>query len=167
MKYKRLLLALYIILIFLFNPIIYNQQAIAQSENTGNTTNNFFVLPDGWKAEFNDRTDSLSTTEYVPVGQSGDDWDEMLTIQILLDKPSSDPVKMMSGITKYLSKNCSAFDYKPIDIGGIDNNYPSLAVLVLCGREKDGSQGYVSLLRGISGGRKLFPASKKLENKTL
>ena len=71
MKYKRLLLALYIILIFLFNPIIYNQQAIAQSENTGNTDEQLlFVLPDGWKEEFNDRTDSLSTTEYVPVGQS-------------------------------------------------------------------------------------------------
>ena len=166
MKYKRLLLALYIILIFLFNPIIDNQQVIAQSENTGNTDEQLlFLLPDGWKEEFNDRTDSLSTTEYVPVAQSGDDWDEMLTIQILLDKPSSDPVKMMSGITNYLSKNCSAFDYKPIDIGGIDNNYPSLAVLVLCGREKDESQGYVSLLRGISGEENYFLLQKSWKTK--
>ncbi|MDC3067578.1 hypothetical protein OA344_02285, partial [Pseudomonadota bacterium] len=124
-----------------------------------------FILPEGWKEEFTDRTESLSTTEYIPEGQTETDWEEMLTIQILLNKPSADPVKMMSGITKYLSQDCRAFDYRPIDIGGIDNNYPSMAILALCGQKEEGNSGYVSLLRGISGKKNYFLLQKTWKTK--
>ena len=120
---------------------------------------------EGWKEEFTDRTESLSTTEYIPEGQSEADWEEMLTIQILLNKPSADPVKMMSRITKYLSQDCKAFEYRPIDIGGIDNNYPSLAVMALCGQKKEENNGYMTLLRGISGEENYFLLQKTWKTK--
>lgn len=151
----------YITLLCLFKMLVITQPALSQSD--GDDTNEeqlLFILPEGWKEEFADRTESLSTTEYIPEGQSEANWEEMLTIQTLLNKPAANPVKMMSGVTKYLSQDCNEFDYKPIDIGGIDNNYPSMAVLVLCGQKKENNSGYVSLLRGISGKENYFLLQK-------
>ena len=151
--------------------ILLLSMAIAQSvfSQSGNEDSSkeqlLFILPEGWKEEFTDRTETLSTTEYIPEGQSEADWEEMLTIQILLNKPSADPVKMMSRITKYLSQDCKAFEYRPIDIGGIDNNYPSLAVLALCGQKKEENNGYITLLRGISGEENYFLLQKTWKTK--
>ena len=151
--------------------ILLISMAIAQSvfSQSGNEDSSkeqlLFILPEGWKEEFTDRTETLSTTEYIPEGQSEADWEEMLTIQILLNKPSADPVKMMSRITKYLSQDCKAFEYRPIDIGGIDNNYPSLAVLALCGQKKEENNGYITLLRGISREENYFLLQKTWKTK--
>ena len=156
----------YITLLVFLKAMAIAQPALSQSDrNDTNGEQLLFILPDGWKEEFTDRTESLSTTEYIPEGQTETDWEEMLTIQILLNKPSADPVKMMSGITKYLSQDCRAFDYRPIDIGGIDNNYPSMAILALCGQKKEGESGYVSLLRGISGKKNYFLLQKTWKTK--
>ena len=133
----KLRIYFYITLLLLLKVLAVAQPVLSQSDSEDSEEQLLFILPEGWKEEFADRTESLSTTEYVPEGQSETNWEEMLTIQTLLNKPSADPVKMMSGITKYLSQDCSEFDYKPIDIGGIDNNYPSMAVLVLCGKKKN------------------------------
>jgi len=156
----KLRIHFYITLLLLLNVVAVAQPVLSQSDSEDSDEQLLFILPEGWKEEFADRTESLSTTEYIPEGQSEANWEEMLTIQTLLNKPSADPVKMMSGITKYLSQDCSEFDYKPIDIGGIDNNYPSMAVLVLCGQEKERDGGYVSLLRGISGKENYFLLQK-------
>ena len=156
----KLRIHFYITLLLLLKVLAVAQPVLSQSDSEDSEERLLFILPEGWKEEFADRTESLSTTEYVPEGQSEANWEEMLTIQTLLNKPSADPVKMMSGITKYLSQDCSEFDYKPIDIGGIDNNYPSMAVLVLCGQEKERNGGYVSLLRGISGEENYFLLQK-------
>lgn len=156
----------YITPLFLFVAVAIAQPALSELDNDDDSEEQLlFILPEGWKEEFTDRTESLSTTEYIPEGQNDTDWEEMLTVQILLNKPSADPVKMMSGITRYLSQDCSAFDYKPIDIGGIDNNYPSLAVLALCGEKKDENSGYISLLRGISGKQNYFLLQKTWKTK--
>ncbi|MDC3160105.1 hypothetical protein OA861_01155 [Pseudomonadota bacterium] len=156
----------YITLLVLLKAMAIAQPALSQSDrNDTNGEQLLFILPEGWKEEFKDRTESLSTTEYIPEGQTETDWEEMLTIQILLNKPSTDPVKMMSGITKYLSQDCRAFDYRPIDIGGIDNNYPSMAILALCGQKKERDSGYVSLLRGISGKKNFFLLQKTWKTK--
>ena len=163
----KLRIHFYITMLLLLKVLVVAQPVLSQSDSEDSEEQLLFILPEGWKEEFADRTESLSTTEYVPEGQSEANWEEMLTIQTLLNKPSADPVKMMSGITKYLSQDCSEFDYKPIDIGGIDNNYPSMAVLVLCGQEKERNGGYVSLLRGISGEENYFLLQKNVENKTI
>ena len=156
----------YIMPLILLISMAIAQPALSQSDNEDASKEQLlFILPEGWKEEFTDRTESLSTTEYIPEGQSEADWEEMLTIQILLNKPSADPVKMMSRITKYLSQDCKSFDYRPIDIGGIDNNYPSLAVLALCGQKKEQNNGYVTLLRGISGEENYFLLQKTWKTK--
>lgn len=161
MKFKIPAISFYFTLLCLLKTAMFAQPGFSQPDDDKNNGEQLlFILPEGWKEEYTDRTESLSTTEYVPEGQNETDWDEMLTIQILLNKPKADPVKMMSGVTKYLSKDCKVFDYKPIDIGGIDNNYPSLAVLALCGEKREGQEGYVSLLRGISGQKNYFLLQK-------
>ena len=90
----------YITLLVLVKAMAIAQPALSQSDsNDTNGEQLLFILPEGWKEEFTDRTESLSTTEYIPEGQTETDWEEMLTIQILLNNPSADPVKLMSGIT--------------------------------------------------------------------
>ena len=72
-----------------------------------------FMLPDNWSESYTDRTENLSTSEYVPTGQNVDDWEEMISVQVLLESPNTDPDKMLSKVATHLKKECVDFIIKP------------------------------------------------------
>ena len=73
-----------------------------------------FVLPENWIEIYSDRTENLSTTEYAPVGQTLTDWQEMISVQILLNNGKSDPDIMLTRVATHLKKDCNDFNIKPI-----------------------------------------------------
>ncbi|MCB1747993.1 MAG: hypothetical protein H6977_13205 [Gammaproteobacteria bacterium] len=118
-----------------------------------------FAEPDGWHEVYGDLDENLATTEYVPEGQDGDDWREMLTVQILLGEANADPDTMLSRIAVHLGKQCPEFDVQPVELGGVDA-HPTLAVIMRCGRNPESGRGDFILLRGIAGEQNFYLLQK-------
>ncbi|MEX2480009.1 MAG: hypothetical protein WD928_04010 [Gammaproteobacteria bacterium] len=118
-----------------------------------------FAEPEGWEEVYADREGQLSTTEYVPAGQNATNWQEMLSIQILLGKPDADPDAMLSQAALHLEKSCPDFELQPIELGGV-GDYPTLAVMVMCGQNTQSGHGEFTLLRGISGKENFYLLQK-------
>ena len=104
-----------------------------------------FVLPDNWIEIYTDRTENLSTSEYIPNGQTEEDWSEMISVQILLEAGNSDPDLMLTKVANHLKKECSNLSIKPIQLTGISNTYPSVTMQTFCERKNDRDKGEVGI----------------------
>lgn len=118
-----------------------------------------FVEPKGWQEVYTDRDGNLSTTEYAPPGQTADDWRELISVQILLDTPDADPDLLLSRAAQHLGRSCTAFEVQPIELGGV-GEYPTLAFMLMCGRNTDSGQGEFTLMRGIAGHENFYILQK-------
>lgn len=109
-----------------------------------------FVMPDKWQEYLSESVEGISTTEYVPEGQDNEDWHEMLTVQIMLAVNKLTAEQILSAIAHRAKKYCEGFDIQPIQLGGV-GEYPSVAMMMLCGRNKQTGRGEFMLIRGIEG----------------
>lgn len=114
-----------------------------------------FILPEGWHEVYAGREQNLSTSEYVPGSQTEHEWDEMLTVQILIGEREADPKEMIFRAAAQISGQCEAFDAQPIELKAADD-YPTHAALTACGRERGEAHGEVSLLRAIAGDENFY-----------
>ena len=119
-----------------------------------------FVLPDNWIEIYTDRTENLSTSEYIPNGQTEEDWSEMISVQILLEAGNSDPDLMLTKVANHLKKECSNLSIKPIQLTGISNTYPSVTMQTFCERKNDRDKGEVGIVRGIAGKESFYLLQK-------
>ena len=147
----------FIIFQVLITIIFYSIQTFASDDVDEQL---LFMLPDNWGESYTDRTENLSTSEYVPTGQNVDDWEEMISVQVLLDSPDTDPDKMLSKVATHLKKECVDFIIKPITLAGLNDKYPTLAMMTICGEKTGKDFGEIGLVRGISG-KKHFTESKE------
>ena len=137
---------------FLFSSIAFSNES--KDEQL------LFVLPDNWVEIYNDRTENLSTSEYAPEGQTEDNWQEMISVQILLDTKNSDPDLMLTRVASHLKKECRKFSVKPIELTGIQDTYPSLTMLTYCEKKVGGDFGEIGIIRGISGNESFYLLQK-------
>ena len=119
-----------------------------------------FVLPDNWIEIYTDRTENLSTSEYIPNGQTEEDWSEMISVQVLLEAGNSDPDLMLTKVANHLKKECSNLSIKPIQLAGISNTYPSVTMQTFCERKNDRDKGEVGIVRGIAGKENFYLLQK-------
>lgn len=133
----------------------FSQEASNESEELL-----LFVEPSGWEEIFSNRQDNLSTTEYAPAGQDEKNWKELLSVQMLLDQPDADLDLMLTRVVDHLSRQCSDFDVKPIALNGVSHQYPTAAVMLLCGASTQNGLGEFSIVRGISGYKNFYLLQK-------
>jgi len=118
-----------------------------------------FVEPESWVQLYADREGNLSTTEYVPKGQTEDDWKEMLSVQIAVDTPDADPNEMLTRAALFLAKSCPDYRLQPIELGGV-GDYPTLALMLMCGKNSESGRGEFTILRAIAGKQNFYLLQK-------
>jgi hypothetical protein len=77
--YRRFLGAMAVLLLATASPV--PNQSLLQAENL------LFAAPPGFKVGYEANHDNRLITEYVPGGETVDDWTQMLTVQIFRASP--------------------------------------------------------------------------------
>ncbi len=114
-----------------------------------------FVTPPKWVEVYNGREENLSTTEYIPQSDDPEQWNEMLTIQVVLGMPDANPETVLANVAVSLAEECYEFDAKPIQLAGA-GDLPTLGLMLLCGTHSESGRGEFSLLRGIAGKQNFY-----------
>jgi hypothetical protein len=140
--------------------LVLATSSLSQERNNESGEQLLFIEPTGWQEVFSDRQENLSTTEYAPAGQDEKNWKELLSIQMLLDQPEADLDLMLTRVVDHLSRECSDFDVKPIALTGVSHQYPTAAVMLLCGASTQNGLGEFSIVRGISGYKNFYLLQK-------
>lgn len=112
------------------------------------------IPPAGWKEGGTSRSHNAATTNLFPPGQSSEQWDQMLSVQVIGDSTASARDHLQRIIDASRS-NCEASGPSPITEGAI-NGYPVYTLTVTCTKGRHTGLGGLVAVKAIRGGQALF-----------
>jgi hypothetical protein len=115
--------------------------------------------PAGWKVAYTNKQDNIEVTEVVPAGQNVQDWTEMLTVQVLLDKPVKSPEDILKEQMADFQKECDDVGAGPIGPER-ENGYDTALRAIACTRSKQWGKGELSLYKVLRGRDRTYIVSR-------
>ena len=112
-------------------------------------------LPPGWNAAGEIEGMPADFAAWLPRGQTGDDWREMIAAQLFADLGGRDPAAFLDQIAGSYERACdsiSTTSIRPAQVNGL----PSAFRAVACGRNSVSGFGEVVLFRVIAGQNALY-----------
>jgi hypothetical protein len=107
------------------------------------------ALPDGYKRDFEQKTNESLISEMVPVGQSVSNWTEMVTVQVFYALKTT-PEQFKAQMEKELAAACPGGETQPVAQGN-ENGYPSLVWLQNCPLNKATGKPEITWFKAIAG----------------
>jgi hypothetical protein len=115
--------------------------------------------PPGYKIGFQDKKSELQLTEWVPVGQTVDNWTEMLTVQVFYGLKST-PEQFMRDLERRWRGACPvAGEAQPV-VSGVENGYASLVWILDCPQNPNTGQLELTWFKGIQGNDSFYVVQK-------
>ena len=116
-------------------------------------------VPEGWEKGFHEREGKIARADYLPIGQSQDEANEMLSAQIMFGLKGVKPEQILGRLADEAQKRCETFNAQPTQHDE-DATYASLGIMVMCGSNSDSGAGEVILVRGIAGNDNFYLVQK-------
>lgn len=115
--------------------------------------------PRDWDVATNRRDRGLSVVQYVPPGQTLEDWDDMVQVQIFHGLVDLGPSRFLSSMLANYSAVCAPVGASEPEFGR-DSPFPSATQMMLCGRNADSNLGEVALFKAIQGRESLYAVAR-------
>jgi hypothetical protein len=116
------------------------------------------AVPDGYKIDFRDRNKEMLINEMVPVGETVNDWTEMVTVQIFYDLKVT-PESFQAQGREFWENSCPGSHYQPI-ANTVENGYPVLVWLQACPRNKQTGKPEHTWFKAIRGNDSFYVVQK-------
>ena len=107
-------------------------------------------LPQGWELGFSDRDGGRAVYEYVPAGDSVEDWREMMTVQIFFNLNSVPPPALLDQMRAGFAAECESSGVDAL-VERTVNGYPTARQLLFCGRGQQTGMGEAALVLAVAG----------------
>jgi hypothetical protein len=101
--------------------------AIAQLKNE----NLLVGLPQGFKVGFSEQRNGMNMQEWVPSNEAVQNWTEMVTVQVFLNRTDLDPVKFLTTLQQQWAGACKGSNATPAATSRV-NGYLSASMLLRC-----------------------------------
>ena len=125
---------------------------------TGLQDENFITpLPQGFKIGLSTSRPGLTFQEFVPAGETVQNWSEMVTIQILLGQKSRPSAPFLQNMSAIWARACPNMSHGPL-VGGLVNGYPSATLLLTCSHDPITGKPETTLFRTVSGADSFYVA---------
>lgn len=134
----------------------------AQAQMEGKMTDERLLtgLPHDWEVGFQDRKGNVQTTEFVPKGQTVNNWKEMITVQTFFGGIPGQGIKgLQANISKMVKSIC-----KDVEISNIteknENGYPIIFWQQFCPYLEQTQKGEVTFYKAIQGNDSVYLIQK-------
>jgi len=107
-------------------------------------------LPQGFKVGFNDSRNGMNMQEWVPVNETVQNWTEMVTVQIFLNRADIDPVQFLATMEKQWATACKGSTATPAVAGKV-NGYTSATRLFRCPLLASSGKPETTMMKAIKG----------------
>lgn len=107
-------------------------------------------MPQGFKLGYQASRNGLDLQEWVPDGETVQDWTEMVTVQIFRGRGDLDPAQALGGIQKGWLQACPGSQPAPVGTGQVDG-YPAAGMVLRCPRTAQAGQPESTAFRAIRG----------------
>jgi hypothetical protein len=104
----------------------------------------------GWQEAYKASGNGKNMVEYVPLGQSIDNWTEMATIEVFIGRGGYDPSTLQQKVAEGFRLNCDALHVDDLG-GGLTSTLPAKRWVVSCSKVKETGLGEITYFEAISG----------------
>jgi hypothetical protein len=106
--------------------------------------------PPGFKVGFQDSRGGVSIQEWVPQGETVQNWSEMVTVQLFRNRPDLEPRAMLDTIQRGWLKACAGSTPAPI-VAGKANGYETGSMVLRCPLNGETGKPETTAFRAIRG----------------
>jgi hypothetical protein len=107
-------------------------------------------MPSGFKIGYQTSHDGMNMQEWVPEGETVENWSEMVTTQIFLGRKDLDTAQFLNFIGQKWLKDCTGSTPNAIHTGNA-NGYPVSMLLLQCPLNPQSGKPETTLFRAIKG----------------
>jgi hypothetical protein len=112
-------------------------------------------LPAGWHKQA-EASDVLGTrADWLPAGQTVEDWRDRITLQLIPDVAGPVPEQFLDNLAALWTESCESVMVTEVEKKPV-NGYAAGSRLIACTRDKKSGKGSVSLYRVVAGKRALY-----------
>ena len=104
----------------------------------------------GWQQAYKAAGNGKNMVEYVPAGETADNWTEMATIEVFLDSGGYDPAVLEQKVVEGFRLNCAGLHVDDLG-GGMASKLPAKRWLTYCSKVKGLGVGEITYFEAISG----------------
>jgi len=112
-------------------------------------------IPMGWEVGWQAERGNLLMVEFVPKGQTVENWQGLWTLQIFLDGLSKDPKQFFEDVTSLLKKICPEQDVSSV-MTGKENGYPFALWIWKCPNNPQVNQAEITLFKVVQGNKNFY-----------
>jgi hypothetical protein len=136
------------ILLFVFSFFILARSGSSWAQLSNETL--LESMPAGFKVGYQVSHNGINMQEWVPEGETVENWSEMITTQVLLGKGNIDPAQFVNSIGQKWLSGCPGSTPDAIH-SGTANGYPVSMLLLQCPLNPQSGKPEATLLRAIKG----------------
>ena len=107
-------------------------------------------MPQGFKVGFSDSRTGMTMQEWVPAGETVQNWTEMVTVQVFLNRSDLDPAQFLATMEKQWAAACKGSTATPVASGKV-NGYASTTVLLRCPLLASSGMPETTMIKAIKG----------------
>lgn len=107
-------------------------------------------LPQGFKVGFSESRNGMNMQEWVPANETVQNWTEMVTVQIFLNRKDLDPVQFLATMEKQWAAACKGSTATP-PVTGKANGYASATTLMRCPLLASSGKPETTMMKAIKG----------------
>ena len=122
--------------------------------------------PPAWLQVTAQTSDAFRLAEYVPAGQSREEWLDKLFVESNTLKPLPDPLGFLEAMGKELTTECEGSSDANIH-SGIENGYETSVRLLICNKNLESARGEVTLIKAIRGTDNFYVISRARRSEAL
>jgi hypothetical protein len=108
------------------------------------------AMPQGFKVGFNDSRNGMNMQEWVPVNETVQNWSEMVTVQVFLNRRDLDPAQFLATMEKRWAGACQGSTATPA-VTGRTNGYASATTLLRCPLLASSGKPETTMIKAIKG----------------
>jgi hypothetical protein len=121
--------------------------------------NLLMTAPSGYHVDFQDKDKNSQIAEWVPEGETVDDWTEMITVLTFFNAAAR-PEIYMHNIERYWRENCPGAEEAHQIASVVENGYASLVFLLNCPRNPKTGKLEMTWFKAIRGNDSLYVVQK-------
>ena len=115
------------------------------------TDENLLVaMPQGFSVVMNESRNGLNMQEWVPAGETAQNWTEMVTVQIFLKRAEIDPRQFLGLMENQWAGACKGSTASPVTVGEV-NGYAAATILLRCPLLAQTGKPETTMFRAIKG----------------
>lgn len=106
--------------------------------------------PEGWERVYQFNNNKTRLTEFVPPGETADEWNIKLSVEAHADLTDNDPLDLIMAEVERLRESCRFIQHFNL-FSGLENGYPTSVRLTVCGENRAIRMGEITLIKAIGG----------------